>query len=104
MCAFAEDLLEEVDVMDMAGDRDNSDEGGKTAGLVVDVGLTTMPYFHDKSAAIAADAFYTAGSGDRGDVKRIKIDRRIPLPQRKDQVLRKAMVRQNTSSSPASTA
>ncbi|KAF9874543.1 cytidylyltransferase [Colletotrichum karsti] len=42
MCAFAEDLLEDV--------------GG--AGVEVDLGLTTMPFFHDKARAVAEAGVY----------------------------------------------
>lgn len=78
MCAFAEDLLGELDGLDMAGEGDVNEGAGLGDGCVVDIGLTTMPYFHDKSAVIAQDPFYAAASGleneERSGAKRVRTD------------------------------
>lgn len=45
MCAFAEDLLAQ----------------GAREGMEVDVGVTTMPFFHDKARAVEGGGFYGEG-------------------------------------------
>ncbi|KAK1727754.1 uncharacterized protein BDZ83DRAFT_572008 [Colletotrichum acutatum] len=58
MYAFAEDLRDEVRRrgVDEAEEEEEED-------VEVDLGLTTMPYFHDKSQAISDTGFYAQGDG-----------------------------------------
>ncbi|WYZ37118.1 hypothetical protein EsH8_II_000624 [Colletotrichum jinshuiense] len=62
MHAFAADLLDELGRGPAPGNGGgglDADEGG----IDVDLGLTTMPYFHDKSQAITDTDFYSEGDG-----------------------------------------
>jgi len=52
MYGFAEDLQSELDADEDALGHD------ARAAVDIDIGLTTQPFFHDKSAAIASSAFY----------------------------------------------
>jgi nicotinamide-nucleotide adenylyltransferase len=62
MWAFARDVRKSID---QAGP---SDEDG--ADVAIDVGLTTQPYFHEKSTAIAQSDFYKAhGEGGKVDTE-----------------------------------
>ncbi|TLS30989.1 hypothetical protein PpBr36_03060 [Pyricularia pennisetigena] len=56
MNALAQDVYEELAGDDDAGADDASDGGGDHDGhrFGIDLALTTLPYFHDKSAALAA--------------------------------------------------
>ncbi|KAK6225405.1 cytidylyltransferase [Colletotrichum tabaci] len=67
MHAFAEDLLDELRGSSSQGEgeeKPGQPAGGKeeeeevVAGVDVDLGLTTMPYFHDKSQVISDNGFY----------------------------------------------
>lgn len=76
MWAFARDLQQQQ--QQQQGRRgepepSSAEEGrGHGEGLSVDLGLSTLPYFHEKSAAIAESEFYRgegSGGGDGGDGK-----------------------------------
>lgn len=58
MWAFARDVLRSLEA-DFGGEQASSEE----ETLIVDLGLSTVPYFHEKSAALAEDGFYN-GEGD----------------------------------------
>ncbi|KZL79235.1 cytidylyltransferase [Colletotrichum incanum] len=64
MHAFAQDLLDELrgQVLASPGRGDGKQEKevgeGGVEEIDVDLGLTTMPYFHDKSQAISDEGFY----------------------------------------------
>ncbi|KAL1839724.1 hypothetical protein VTJ49DRAFT_1229 [Mycothermus thermophilus] len=68
MWAFAGDVLDSVGVREKlapttAAERQGVQElsdGGE--GLSVDIGLTTVPYFHEKSASLAREGYYHGGS------------------------------------------
>ncbi|KAK1596676.1 uncharacterized protein LY79DRAFT_508923 [Colletotrichum navitas] len=60
MHAFAQDLLDELRAAasSMAKGGGEPQDGEEDDEVEVDVGLTTMPYFHDKSQAISDAGFY----------------------------------------------
>ncbi len=62
MLAFARDLQAGLVADDGGEEREDKHEHkheqDAEGGLAIDLGLTTRPYFHDKSAAIAASGFY----------------------------------------------
>ncbi|KAL2265120.1 hypothetical protein VTJ83DRAFT_6220 [Remersonia thermophila] len=70
MWAFAADVLDSVGtqakrVPPMAAEGRRGQElpdGGE--GLSVDIGLTTVPYFHEKSALLAKERYYHGGADD----------------------------------------
>ncbi|KAK3944434.1 hypothetical protein QBC46DRAFT_374313 [Diplogelasinospora grovesii] len=65
MWAFAQDIqqsLEDEKWNNTRSDKDVTEEE-QDSYLSIDVALTTQPYFHDKSAAIAESAFYRPGGG-----------------------------------------
>ncbi|GKT87713.1 LOW QUALITY PROTEIN: cytidylyltransferase family protein [Colletotrichum tofieldiae] len=64
MHAFAQDLLDELRGQALSapgmgeGAQEHEAAGGGAGEIDVDLGLTTMPYFHDKSQAISDERFY----------------------------------------------
>ncbi|KAL2018985.1 hypothetical protein VTK56DRAFT_10210 [Thermocarpiscus australiensis] len=67
MWAFARDLRH-----DLQSEREPASVEERDEAPIVDLGLSTLPYFHDKSAAIAESSFYTGegegeGEGDSAD-------------------------------------
>ena len=63
MTTFAHDILAHTDAgQERAGaeaGEEQTSQGSEEDQPIVDIGLTTLPYFHDKSAVIAASDFYT---------------------------------------------
>ncbi|KXX73298.1 Nicotinamide mononucleotide adenylyltransferase [Madurella mycetomatis] len=76
MWAFARDLQQQRQQQQQGQQGEqgepepSSAEDGRAhdEGLSIDLGLSTLPYFHEKSAAIAESEFYK-GEGDGGDAK-----------------------------------
>ncbi len=65
MWAFANDVQRSVGVDDEDGaSRSPQSESG---ALSVDLGLATVPYFHDKSAALASTGFYSGQLNENHD-------------------------------------
>ncbi|GJC83657.1 nicotinamide mononucleotide adenylyltransferase [Colletotrichum liriopes] len=64
MHAFAQDLLDELRGQALSapgmgeGAQEHEAAGGGAGEIDIDLGLTTMPYFHDKSQAISDEGFY----------------------------------------------
>lgn len=73
MGAFAGDIrrewhnLEKQTVGQEKATHANTEAQGDEATLPVDIGLTTHPYFHDKSAAIAASPYYDFAAAQTGN-------------------------------------
>jgi nicotinamide-nucleotide adenylyltransferase len=69
MWAFAGDILSSVGIQGNSSTSEASTtheaREGKE-GLSVDIGLTTVPYFHEKSAALDADRYYRGGNDSKG--------------------------------------
>ncbi|KAG7079888.1 cytidylyltransferase family protein [Colletotrichum scovillei] len=63
MYAFAEDLRDEVRKRGGEGAEEEQRRQQQQEDIEVDLGLTTMPYFHDKSQAISDTGFYARGDG-----------------------------------------
>ncbi|KAK1708101.1 hypothetical protein BDP67DRAFT_411616 [Colletotrichum lupini] len=66
MYAFAGDLRDEVRRRGVDGAEEGQrqeEEEEEEEDVEVDLGLTTMPYFHDKSQAISDTRFYARGDG-----------------------------------------
>ncbi|EXF75058.1 cytidylyltransferase [Colletotrichum fioriniae PJ7] len=78
MYAFAADLRDEVrrtgvdgaeeqqQQQQQEGEEGEEEEEEEEEDVEVDLGLTTMPYFHDKSQAISDTRFYAQGNGGEG--------------------------------------
>ncbi|KAK2046675.1 hypothetical protein LZ31DRAFT_190300 [Colletotrichum somersetense] len=70
MHAFARDLLDELRATPSLAKEDGEQQqqqqqqGEEDEEMEVDLGLTTMPYFHDKSQAISDAGFYDAVDGE----------------------------------------
>ncbi|KAK1997912.1 hypothetical protein LX36DRAFT_55574 [Colletotrichum falcatum] len=66
MHAFARELLDELpraapsSLAEGGEEEDEDEDEEEEVGVEVDLGLTTMPYFHDKSQAISDAGFYAA--------------------------------------------
>lgn len=71
MWAFARDVRRSLDE---AEDTDQS-AGGNGTEVSIDVALSTLPYFHDKSAAIANSGFYMP-TGEEGE--EVQLDAKEP--------------------------
>ncbi|KAK1535036.1 cytidylyltransferase [Colletotrichum costaricense] len=63
MYAFARDLRDEVRRRGVGGVEEEQRQQEEEEDVEVDLGLTTMPYFHDKSQAISDTRFYARGDG-----------------------------------------
>ncbi|KAK1544983.1 cytidylyltransferase [Colletotrichum paranaense] len=64
MYAFARDLRDEVRRRGVDGaEEEQRQQQEEEEDVEVDLGLTTMPYFHDKSQAISDTRFYARGDG-----------------------------------------
>lgn len=65
MWAFAKDIHDHISEQEVGQGKLEHPSDHEEGGLNIDVALTTQPYFHEKSAAIAQSDFYSTPQSDR---------------------------------------